>query len=608
MDVLAAPLGGVKLLLVLAACYIAGTGLFARRGKRNGMALAVVWFVAGFCLLSFFFLLSKVIGSGLVFFAGLPALLIAIHIIRRPELRIMVEGPLREPGWALALSVLGSLPVLIMGIRMGAGEYPAEFYAADSPFFLQQVYALMRTDIYPPPSLETYGFSFKYHYGFQAFVAVTSMLTNLQPHWVMFAVVEPLLEVLAGFVIYDICRRLTGRHSAALLCLLLVLFGSKQYLINYLDPSWWRLVTRPENFNFRFPNAPDVAGLLIALCAVRCALEFEHREMRLAALFFTCMLPVFKIPYLIPISAGVALIYCYELRKQFRVRLLIEILGAAALSALIYFIFSKSTVTTDGMAEFRIPGFLAMSFPWHNQTLLVLSSLVIVTAAVTRHALSDGTAKLLMFALAPYVLFSLWRFEIDNGHQIFDLATRLVAIFSAAYLVSAWFLNARRRAGQTVIAAGIVIGLTAPGIISLLNHIYVVAARPELGHEYADNRAVADALGHIPVENTLLVTNDLRYPANRYLRDNRQFQLAGIFGHRNFAANLEYGGFRREDAVMYLRLVSLFRMKTWPATQISHLREKAGITHLLIHKNFAHADDIPLALVYENKDYAVYRF
>ena len=314
MEILATLSGCVKLLLVLAACYIAGTGLFARRNEQYGIGLAVVWFVGGFCLISFFFLLSKIMGSSLVFFVLLPALIVALHAFGISELRITVEDRPGALGSALALSMLSGLPVLIMGIRMGAGEYPAEFFCADSPFLLQQVYALIRTDSYPPPSLETYGFSFKYHYGFQAFIALTSMLTSLQPHFVMFAVVEPLLDVLSGIVVYDICRRLTGRHNAALFCLLLVLIGSKQYFINYLDPSWWMFVIRHENFNFRFPNGPDVAGLLISLCAVRCAMEFERRNMRLAALFFACMLPVFKIPYLIPVSAGLALIYCHALR------------------------------------------------------------------------------------------------------------------------------------------------------------------------------------------------------------------------------------------------------------------------------------------------------
>lgn len=608
MEILATPIGWVKLLLVLAGCYTAGTALFARRSEQNSIGLAVVWFVGGFCLVSFFFLLSKVIGSALVFFAFLPALIVALHVFRKPELRIRIEGRLGEPGWALAISMLSGLPVLIMGIRMGAGEYPAEFYSADSPYFLHQVYALSRTDSYPPPSLERYGFSFKYHYGFQAFIALASLLTNLKPHFVMFTVIEPLLEILTGLLIYDICRRLTGRHNAALLCLLLVLFGSKQYLVNYLDPSGWEFVTRHETFNFRFPNPPNVAGLLISLCAVRCAIEFDRRNMRLAAVFFTCMLPVFKIPYLIPISAGLALIYCYELRKQFRFYLLIEIGGAALLSLLCYVIFAKSLATTDAVAGFKMLGFVEMSMPWHVETLMVLCSLVIITAVVTRVGLSDGMSKLLMFALSPYLLFSLWSFKNLHQWQIFDLAIKLAALFTAVYLVSAWVYSGRKMAFRYVIAAGIVIGLTGPGVASLLNHIYVVAVHPEQGHEYADNRSVADALEHIPVDHTLIVTNDLRYPANDYSRNYMQFQLAGIFGHRNFASNLVHGEFRREEMIRYTGLLELFQRTTWPATQIGYLRDRFAITHLLIHKNYVHADDIPLDLVYENKDYAVYRF
>jgi hypothetical protein len=391
-------------------------------------------------------------------------------------------------------------------------------------------------------------------------------------------------------------------------CLLLVLFGSKQYFINYLDPSAWEFITQHETFNFRFPNPPNVAGLLISLCAVRCAIEFDQRNMRLAALFFTCMLPVFKIPYLIPISAGLALIYCYELRKQFRLYLLLEIGGAALLSLLCYVIFAKSFATTIAVTGFKMLGFLTMSKVWHNQTLIVFCAPVVITAIVTRFRLSDGMSKLLMFALSSYLLFSIWSFENVNQYQIFDLAIKLGAVFTAVYLVSAWSYSDRKIAFQYVILAGIVFGLTGPGVVSLLNHIYIVAVHPEQGHEYANNHSVADALMHIPVENTLIVTNDLRYPANHYSRDDRQFQLAGIFGHQNFSSNLIYGGLSREESIRYAGLVTLFQAKTWPSTQIDYLREKFPITHLLIHKNYMYADDIPLDLVYENKDYAVYRF
>ena len=145
-------------------------------------------------------------------------------------------------------------------------------------------------------------------------------------------------------------------------------------------------------------------------------------------------------------------------------------------------------------------------------------------------------------------------------------------------------------------------------MLSLLNHVYVVSAHPEQGHEYADNHAVADALSHIPLQNTMIATNDLRYPANGYSREYRQFQLAGIFGHQNFGADLVYGGFRESERNRYANFLKLFQMETWNAALINILRQKVKITHLLIHKNFAHASEIPLLLVYENDSYRVYKF
>ena len=610
MDIFAILFSCLKLLLVLGFCYAAGTSLLAARGERASPGLAVIWFTGGFCLVAFFFLFSKIAGSSLVFFVGLPALVAASLLIRKPALGISFDGGLAAPTSALALVTLTTIPVLIMGARMGAGEYPAEFFAGDSPFFLQQVYALMRTDSYPPPSLETYGFSFKYHYGFQAFVAITSILTGLKPHFVMFGVVQPMLELLAGLLVYDICRRLSGRHGAAMLCLALFLLGSRQYLLTFqpLDPSWWAFITHEENFNFRYPNGPDAAGLLMALCVIRCALEFERTNMRLAALFFTCLLAVFKLPYLIPVGAGIGLVYCNEMRKRFSVRLLFETGAAALLSVLAYMVFSQGPATAGGTAGLQFAGFLAMSMPWDNETLLILCAAVVATAAATRQRLTDNMFKLLLIAAAPYLLFCLWRLNVENEYQIFSLAVRGVALFAAAYLVTAWSADGQKPAGRRIVFSALIVALTLPGMLSLLNHVYVVSAHPEQGHEYADNHAVADALSHIPLQNTMIATNDLRYPANGYSREYRQFQLAGIFGHQNFGADLVYGGFRESERNRYANFLKLFQMETWNAALINILRQKVKITHLLIHKNFAHASEIPLLLIYENDSYRVYQF
>jgi hypothetical protein len=608
MELLASALLGAKIVFLIAVCYCAGAGFVARRPEDNSPGVAIVAFAAGLGLMAFAFLLSKFTGTVIALFVFLPGVIAAAYWLRRPRLGIGLNGRAGEVASALALCIVSGLPTLIMGMRMGAGPFPAEVFAVDSPFFLQQVYALMRTGVYPPPSLELLGHAFNYHYGIQAFTALTSLALDLKPHLVLFGILEPLLEILAAFVVYDIARLLTGRHRTALLCLLVVLLGSKQYLINYLDPSWWRILTREEYFNFRYPNAPDVAGMLVSLCAVRCMLEFERRHMRLAGLFLMCLLPVFKIPFMVPICAGIALIYLIELRKQFRSALLAEIAGGAVVCLLCYLAFARSDFTSGGAARAQFLGFLGMSMPWDKTTLMIYAALVVLTAVATRQALSAGLSRLLLLAIAPHLVFFMWLLQIDNVYQIFTLATRLVVLFAAIYVLSAWLDGARRFAYRHVLVGALLVALTGPGLVSLANHIDVVLERPQQGHEYADNRAVANALLHIPLDGTLLVTNDLRYPANRYLRDNRQLQLAGVFGHPNLASNLEYGGVRKEDTLRYARLVKLFRAPNWPAGEIGILQKNVGITHLLIHKSYPHATDIPLTRVYENDEYAVYQF
>jgi len=125
------------------------------------------------------------------------------------------------------------------------------------------------------------------------------------------------------------------------------------------------------------------------------------------------------------------------------------------------------------------------------------------------------------------------------------------------------------------------------------------------GHEFVDNRIIADALKEIPVENSVLVTNDVRYPAQNFVRKNNQMQLPAIFGHQSYACNLRYevGAFSAERR----KEQQMLTYKEWQHKELNRIIENRGWTHLLIHKNYPHPEDIPHEMVYENKDYAVYR-
>jgi hypothetical protein len=133
----------------------------------------------------------------------------------------------------------------------------------------------------------------------------------------------------------------------------------------------------------------------------------------------------------------------------------------------------------------------------------------------------------------------------------------------------------------------------------------VLIRHPERGHEFVDNRSIAAALAAIPRGDTIVVTNDLRYPAQGFSRNNRQMQIPALFGHQAFAVNYAYEiyEFSRERR----ELQTLLQTEAW-SDDIAHAARKYRWTHLLIHKEYRHPSPIPLEKIFENESYAVYFF
>jgi hypothetical protein len=133
----------------------------------------------------------------------------------------------------------------------------------------------------------------------------------------------------------------------------------------------------------------------------------------------------------------------------------------------------------------------------------------------------------------------------------------------------------------------------------------VLVRSPESGHEFANNRSLAEALRAIPPNGTIVVTNDLRYPAQRFSRDQRQMQIPALFGHQAFAVNYVYEVylFSAERA----QLQELLAAPRWSADIFDAARLHRW-THLVIRKDHVHPAPIPLEQIFENGEYAVFRF
>ena len=167
------------------------------RGFHHGL-IGLCSLITGLCGVSFLFLLTKIVGSvPLVIFVTLPSVAL-IYLYRRPRLAVSSEYSVTQLLSATAIIAVAVMPAVIMGLQMGTGDFPLVFFAVDSPYFLHQVHALMTTTQYPPPNFEVVDHITPYHYGIQGFVALASLVSGLKAHFVMFAVIVPLLEIVTG--------------------------------------------------------------------------------------------------------------------------------------------------------------------------------------------------------------------------------------------------------------------------------------------------------------------------------------------------------------------------------------------------------------------------
>ena len=102
--------------------------------------------------------------------------------------------------------------------------------------------------------------------------------------------------------------------------------------------------------------------------------------------------------------------------------------------------------------------------------------------------------------------------------------------------------------------------ISIPGLFSYFNYNYMLFTDPSKGYEHCDNRALGEILLQIPLDGSLIVTNDSRYPANNFRLNKHNYQFAGLFGHENVATNFqhmqdlglteeEHSGYRTDTAV-----------------------------------------------------------
>jgi hypothetical protein len=619
-------IGGTSFVRATAACgvvyllgYVTGALLVPPRDDDTTLALGIIRTLAGLLLSTLGLFLC--LRLSVLWVIGPAALLLIAAIVygraafTPPRLEVTL-------GWGAVITGLAALiavaPFLIAAVRMAPGEFPPVFFSSDTPYFLDHVHSLVKTTTFPPPSLNFVDGVRSYHYGSHGLVALISRSSGLAPHHTLFLLVLPLL--IAGVVAAAV---VLARHISPELPSLV----SVPMLLTPVPTLWygfWDIVGQQATA----AAAGMTLGPLRDLMGGWQTWGVSDEAHNIAARFLVlaCLvgiaaapargwrLPIFLagVAFIVKAAAGVSLLAGFGLMQAVRaatqrsLRPLIPALAAVAVFGAVYMAFwvvpgasTESDVGPFWLYQVRFlsaRGGLAFAGFGADVVWLLLPALIAVTVAP---GIRDGRSlPLLLFAVASFILANTLHASGGAGFPRHD-DDWLQLMLAVPLLLRAFVLSVVGQrwtrfgtVGRTAILCAVALAVVPP-LAAAANYATVLIRDPKNGHDFADNRALGEALAIIPTEQTILVTNDLSYAA----------QFPALFGHQMFAGNYERYPFSEER----LALQKLLRATQW-TDAIEHAAQKYHWTHLVVQKHYPHPSVIPLEWLFENDAYTVFRF
>jgi hypothetical protein len=510
---------------------------------------------------------------------------------------------------------------------MAPGRFPPVFYNVDTAYSLEKVHALVMARAFPPPSLSNVGVVRTYHYGIHAMAALISRGSGLLPHHALFLIVLPLLTV--GTVAAAVAA---SRHIAPAVPLSiavpLLLIAAPQLTRSFSDgfaPRFWTAATSGR-LTLDWINADYVQWGILSNEAQNSDFPIVGSIAAIAAAPATgWLLPAFLIgsSVLFKTTTGIALVAGFMLAEAWRALVLKQyrptgpmLLTAAIFAgtfAAFYLVSFDSAVRVQLYPLQHIRGVISAGRPVTiggmiiDSLWLFLPALIVLASDVGEQ---DGQSMpFLLMAIAPLLVVNMSRLvQVGEGGigagpedwlQIPHSVPFMVHAFALSLAGIRWPYLRRRTRAAFLVATAVVI---APVVIAAQTYSARMLRAPENGHEFVDNRSIAQALATIPIEGSVIVTNDLRYPADNFGRDDRQMQIPAIFGHQAFVSNFSY-----EQVEDRRPLQQLLQRREW-SDAISSAAREYHWTHLLIRKDYVHPVPIPLKQIFDNDSYAVYQF
>ena len=611
--------------------HIAGAWLVARRHETPAISWTIVRIVSGLLLLTIAFLLCLVLS--LPWFVGPAVVLVGavlrhrVDAVRLPRGRFVVSW---DVAVAAALGMVLVAPIVVSAFRMAPGDVPPVFFNVDTPYALEQVHSLAEATSYPPGSLSNLGGGRSYHFATMGMAALLSRSTALRPHQALFGIVLPLLALATVASAFAAARAVAPALPASLsVPLLLVAIPSFWYSFSDVaGPMVWEAIATRQlapiadlttNYELWGPAsivAQNVGAHMLVLASLAAVVAAPARGWTLPVFLIGTGILV-KVSTGVALVAGVLLVQAWHAITTRQLRAIVPALAVAAVFLSTYVAFWILPTTPADFAVEPFPLFHLQRISERNGLTglgidllwVMLPVLVIAVAGIADP--ERRSRPLLLFALAPFLVVNSTASidqrpggggASDDWLQILLPVPFLLHAFVLAFASARWtrLRVAFRTAFLFLVAVTIVPPVSIAG-----RYTRVLIREPENGHEFVDNAQLAPALAAIPTDGSLIVTNDLRYPAQRFGRDNRQMQIPALYGHQAFAVNYAYEVYSFSPERRALQ--ALLQSERWTAA-IPDAARTHGWTHLLIRKDYTHPSPIPLSQIFENEHYAVYRF
>lgn len=610
------------LVVVYVGGYVVGSLFIVRPDSHR---TAIMRTIAGLLLTGLGFLLSLV--CSLPWFA-IPAVIGLLVIgLRRRDAFLWPGSPLQF-GWdgllAGAFAVTIVSPLAITFVYMAPGPFPPVFYNVDTAYALEKVHALVQADGFPPPSLSNLGIARTYHYGTHAVAALISRASGLLPHHALFAILLPLLTAGVIAAAATVARLLAPRLPLAITVPLLLVsvpslsrpfwqaFGPMLWATAFDQVPLARVLDEVAIAGIVSNVGQNIGGDFLILATIA-GIAAAPRWGWALPVFLIGTAAIFKTTLGLALVSGFAVAEIWNAVTARRFPPSPQAVMVGSVFAATYGVFF--------MRSFESP-FRVQLYPfehlrnivdggdlwWLAADALWLFLPVLVVATARLKDPEKSSAPMLVMIAGPLLAMNSTRLaHVGEGGegagldwvQISHAVPFLVHAFALSLASRRWDqLGSRRRLAFLVTLALVV----TPIVVIAGRYTWRLIGDPARGYEFVDNRPLGEALAVIPIPGSLIVTNDLRYPANDFGREDRQLQIAALFGHQAFAANFAY------EPVEHRRPLQRLLQSTEWTPAILEAASKYRWTHFVVRKDFVHPAGIPLTLVFENDVYAVYAF